>query len=1100
MARLMPVLENSPILSAYGMVRSGRTIPAVHFTTPTTSFTLEEGKEKDRQFLLMNRMLSRKASRRVVQSAKKVGRAALLKAPTFQIMDPLLENGLDVHLSSPTKQEALANYQETMAQANEYGYKPLPMEWDVWVHPSRPSLLSGASIAHGSAAALVTQAVTTSLGFGTCARQAGKSQISGREGLPPAEWLTQFGNSINIAVNGDKDIPLELHGPAGACWKLVAKVERIDRIQNPEKWRRLRVIGDIDSPDVVLTPQGTGESFVKQDGTATWVTPNGGAGGSRGASVHRLGDTSSSAGGNSYDELSFWPLPLDLLYDEVLFTVSGEATIVSANRRQTSNDNSGPMPNPLASVATVAEVGLTVATKPLLTRRRLLGMARMNLDEIVTRYPELLDGEEAIVELDVGPKQARKTHVMRPRPTSSLQKRSVSNKRKHTVEKGERGSGNEEENEGAPAGEVCLTIDPIAEEEEEEEEMETLEEIALLEELEEEVSEGATSSPSSPSSLSSSTAVTVHKPAARLVLRLSLEEVPVIEAMVNLGVPWAAAQTAVAMLSQPGGLYLDIKSAYSKPYDLQLFVSSLKGIGISTKAVCSFKAAQLKVGPIADTVLFFHGLSGLENACDSGNVSPGQFVLFNGASFLTEFKQQNFEHMSQAVAEEALAGVTGWPLDVTSLRKYHALCEKYEIVGGIYVQEPDAAPAGVDALCRLVAEYPSYFPLGFCYGHVSGRALTWLDAKGRGFATQQLVEEFAARKDLAGKAVTRIVKREHRNASLTTNVVWAGWLIRCGAWMGYFEQRAFCTLIADLQPDAAVAALVAEIGGIELVTTKMHHFYELITPLTLLESGWNLDFTKSLLRLLRNRSVLARLTPEQKVDLAHFFLSPALYGYGLTYVVQIVGLRRGLHKHAKEGLLCLFESCTASEVKKVTRALGGRKKVNSYLCGWTRTSWHYRQRLDDVVNNHMKNGFESLAYKNPELKYAALPYTPYPVVEEDLPSRYSLSSKARAAAHTRDKTRQELILRWGRRSACCLFTLGYTTFLELITLLLFLPLCVFPRMVGVTFTGKIGLWAVILVVFSLGICVGVAYVVISRFVIQSDTGQSMGEQYVDSPL
>ena len=39
---------------------------------------------------------------------------------------------------------------------------------------------------------------------------------------------------------------------------------------------------------------------------------------------------------------------------------------------------------------------------------------------------------------------------------------------------------------------------------------------------------------------------------------------------------------------------------------------------------------------IAPTVLFFHGLSGLENACDAGRLRPGQFVLFNGASFLAD--------------------------------------------------------------------------------------------------------------------------------------------------------------------------------------------------------------------------------------------------------------------------------------------------------------------------------------------------------------------------------------------------------------------------------------------------------------------------------
>ena len=37
-----------------------------------------------------------------------------------------------------------------------------------------------------------------------------------------------------------------------------------------------------------------------------------------------------------------------------------------------------------------------------------------------------------------------------------------------------------------------------------------------------------------------------------------------------------------------------------------------------------------------DAVLFFHGLNGLELACESGRLSPGTCVLFNGASLLLE--------------------------------------------------------------------------------------------------------------------------------------------------------------------------------------------------------------------------------------------------------------------------------------------------------------------------------------------------------------------------------------------------------------------------------------------------------------------------------
>ena len=44
-----------------------------------------------------------------------------------------------------------------------------------------------------------------------------------------------------------------------------------------------------------------------------------------------------------------------------------------------------------------------------------------------------------------------------------------------------------------------------------------------------------------------------------------------------------AAQSCVAMLSAPGGLFLDVKSAYSSAADLKLFVAALAGIGVHVK-------------------------------------------------------------------------------------------------------------------------------------------------------------------------------------------------------------------------------------------------------------------------------------------------------------------------------------------------------------------------------------------------------------------------------------------------------------------------------------------------------------------------------------
>jgi hypothetical protein len=56
-------------------------------------------------------------------------------------------------------------------------------------------------------------------------------------------------------------------------------------------------------------------------------------------------------------------------------------------------------------------------------------------------------------------------------------------------------------------------------------------------------------------------------------------------------------------------------------------------------------------------------------------------------------------------------------------------------------------------------------------------------------------------------------------------------------------------------------------------------------------------------------------------------------GYGLTYLLQLTRLRLGLHKHAKEGLLCLLESCTRREFEGV-RPQGQPQGLQS---GWWAT-------------------------------------------------------------------------------------------------------------------------------------------------------------------
>lgn len=63
------------------------------------------------------------------------------------------------------------------------------------------------------------------------------------------------------------------------------------------------------------------------------------------------------------------------------------------------------------------------------------------------------------------------------------------------------------------------------------------------------------------------------------------------------------------------------------------------------------------------------------------------------------------------------------------------------------------------------------------------------------------------------------------------------------------------------------------------------------SALTLLEQGFNFDHTKALLRLLRNRGVLAALPVAEKEQLAAWLAGRQLYA-SATYFFQVTGLRR----------------------------------------------------------------------------------------------------------------------------------------------------------------------------------------------------------------
>jgi len=89
---------------------------------------------------------------------------------------------------------------------------------------------------------------------------------------------------------------------------------------------------------------------------------------------------------------------------------------------------------------------------------------------------------------------------------------------------------------------------------------------------------------------------------ATVSFEVELEAVSCLDAAVDVGLTSAAAQTCLAMFAAPGGLYLDVKSAYSTPRDLQVggvaWVggSGKCGIQVGGVQVCGVRGLGVQVG------------------------------------------------------------------------------------------------------------------------------------------------------------------------------------------------------------------------------------------------------------------------------------------------------------------------------------------------------------------------------------------------------------------------------------------------------------------------------------------------------------------------
>ena len=898
--------------------------------------------------------------------------------------------------SSPGATTPAPHQQPAPTTLNRYGFSiPCGLEWDLWIDPASPADLAKATVDHGTPGALLAQAATSGLpGLRAFARAAGAARILS-EGVAPAAWLTAFGRAVNRAVAGDPGTPLPLSGPPGFSYRLHARVDAGRGTLFGQ--RPLRARG---ASRVYVRASVRGSTTLPRARGPPGEAPPAASGDGSSATSHADPATAVIWSGPGAG-FTFWPVAAPLAGAVLHLEVRATGFIAGRLRHR----RLGAADVPLTSSLITTRPGggqappppVWVAIEPTRPRRRratgVVGVVAGEVSEGAATAP----APQPLPPLPPLPPRPASLHGLLPRgaPSGSEADRPAPPLTSRTSSLRALGGALAA---AALGGGGRAALQPSASE---------VDLLALGRghrfcPVAAEQAERLLPPPSLPASSSlrrrraggSATTTTDDDeaavpptalgggggapaaptpPAGQLRLWLRLEEVCHLAAAEEAGIDRAAAQTAVALLSAPGGLFLDVKSGYSTSTDIQLFAGALGGLGVHVTAVASFAKRQLvpprhqAAGAAVSTrlpvpgVRLFHGLNTLELAVDRGSVARGEAVLFNGASLVlphTAGRRAAAAAADPATRPASAGGVLqpgGGLLDPVALRRCVAIIERAGCAAGVYLQEADAGAAAVDALTRAVISYAPIFPLGFAYGGLPGLAIAALSQAGRGFAAQQTVDELAARRSLAKRAAGRVARGEHAAGSLTAAIALAHRLLR-GAGpspLSLRHQTLLLRLLFDLWPPPRLGAAITALGGPAALITRFWAHYEATSSLTAFELGANWNRTKPLLRLLRDRGVLAEQAWPEKAALVDWLASPALYGQGLTYILMARGVRAGLHKFAKEGLCCVLESCTAAEAGGVVSLLGGRRALMRRLRGnmpWSSSA--YARRVEAVEAVH----------------------------------------------------------------------------------------------------------------------------------------------------
>ncbi len=207
--------------------------------------------------------------------------------------------------------------------------------------------------------------------------------------------------------------------------------------------------------------------------------------------------------------------------------------------------------------------------------------------------------------------------------------------------------------------------------------------------------------------------------------------------------PWSV-KRAVEVHRQVTGkpclsVIIEIKSLRSTPEFLRDVVHAMNVRGIHVVAVAAFlreevagvsQAHQSIDGvpyPGPREIQFFHFAGDLQDACDRGEVDPGQSVMFNGASLLDTVKTDGGR-----LVYSTKMGVTA---ELESYRK------RLDLHVGFYVQEGDCDHQAASLLSDLCEAYPETFELGFAWGGLRDEAHIATSSTSRlGYGSQKVLE------------------------------------------------------------------------------------------------------------------------------------------------------------------------------------------------------------------------------------------------------------------------------------------------------------------------------------------------------------------------